>query len=425
MAALYEVEPFSIYETIFPPYPTRGLEALMRVVLYDELFTVPQCNPGHMERLIEDLFAEVFKADRIRGQGWAHEDAIGLWQVLLSLASPSPTATFVKRSQLRLRLAQRVGPAACEALMDAFVLSRPNRNYRVPSDAIGADTRECAIVLASGDRYWIAPRPFLGPAFFARLVGLYAKLDKDINTKIGVAFEAQMLARMKRLGIECRRAEVLGSKGKTAGDIDLLLETDKVVALFELKKKGLTRKTNAGDGLQLAADLARGLVRGVNQLARHEIALRRDGELRLSDGTRLRLDGRRVVKCVISLADYGGFHDGAVLRNMMRSFVRMRLEAGPALNCEQKADLEVANRALTTLQSQSVEFAKLLPDAAEVDLFDNLLFHNVFFVEHLLLTEKTAESLLQKLLIGNRMVTGSRDAFVESALLDAGRQERS
>ena len=141
LAALYEVEPFSVYETMFPPHPTRGLEALMRVVLYDELFTIPQCSPGHMERLIDGLFGEVFKADGIQRQEWAHEDAIGLWRVLLSLTPPGPVGTFVKRSQLRLRLAQRVGHSASEALMDAFVLARPNRNYRVPSDAIHAGTK--------------------------------------------------------------------------------------------------------------------------------------------------------------------------------------------------------------------------------------------------------------------------------------------
>jgi len=421
LAALYEVEPFSTYETIFPPRPTRGLEVLMRVVLYDELFTVPQCDPGHMGRLLEDLFEELSKAGGIRGQGWTHKDAIELWRVLLSLAPSGCASTFVKRSQLRQLLVQRVGHAACDALVDAFVLARPNRNYHVPTDAVSADTRECTVAQASGDRYWIAPRPFLGPAFFARLVGLYAKVEKDLSTKIGVAFEMRMLARMKELGIECRRADVLGSKGKNAGDIDLILETDKVIAFFELKKKGLTRKTNAGNGLQLAVDLARGLVRGVNQLAKHEIALMRDGSLRLAEGGELRLDGRHIVKCVVSLSDYGGLHDGATLRNMMRWFCQVRLEPGPPLNDEQASDLEYAQKALTTLQARRNEFAALLPDAAQFDLFDNLMFHNVFFVEHLILTEQTTESLLRKLLTGNRIVTGARDAFVENSWFDSGR----
>lgn len=87
LAALYEVEPFSVYETMFPPRPTRGLEVLMRVVLYDELFTVPQCVPEHMGRLLQDLFAEFSKAGDIWVQGWTHENALELWRVLLFLVA--------------------------------------------------------------------------------------------------------------------------------------------------------------------------------------------------------------------------------------------------------------------------------------------------------------------------------------------------
>ncbi|SEF35182.1 hypothetical protein SAMN03159371_07459 [Variovorax sp. NFACC28] len=76
-----------------------------------------------------------------------------------------------------------------------------------------------------------------------------------------------------------------------------------------------------------------------------------------------------------------------------------------------------------------IEFAELSPGTSEVDLFDDLLFHNVFLVEHLLLNGQTADSLLRKLPTGNRMVSGARHAFFEMpgpmpasrAVVDAGR----
>lgn len=421
LAALYEVEPFSTYETMFPPYPSRVFEMLLRVVLYDELFTIPQCDPAQMERLMRDLFVEVSKAGTIPVDGWLLDDAIALWRTLLSLSSSNATSHFIERSQLRRLLTQGVGRSASDALLDAFVLSAPNRSYRVPSDAILADTRECALVEASDGRYWIAPRPFLGPAFFARLVSLYAKVDKGISSKIGVAFEAQMLDRMTQFAIQCRRAEVAGPKGTKGGDIDLILETPEIVALFELKKKGLTRKTNAGNDLQLAIDLARGVVRGFNQLARHELTLLRSGELRFADGTKLSLNGRRIIKCVISLADYGGLHDGAVVRNMLESFRQISLSPSQSLSCEQQAGLEEANEQMKILQLRYAEFAALQSSDSRVNLFDNFLFHNVFFVEHVLLAAQTAESLLQALLTGHRLVTGSRDPFFEHAWFQSGR----
>lgn len=420
LAALYEVEPFSTYETMFPPYLERIFEVLVRVALYDELFTIPQCEPTQMGRLMRDLFSDVASSGPVRMQGWTLDDAITLWQTLLSLTSHGVASTFVKRSQLRLLLTQKVGRSACDALLDGFVLSNPNRNYRLPSDAIHADTRECALAEASADRYWIAPQPFIGPAFFARLVSLYAKADKSISGRIGTAFEGQMMRRMNQLGIRCRRADVAGSKRAKAGDIDLILETDEIVALFELKKKGLTRKTNAGNDAQLVIDLARGLVHGVNQLTKHELTLLRTGGLKFTDGTKLSLDGRRIVKCVVSLTDYGGFHDGAIVRNMLNSFCRVSLRPNETLPDAMKAGLDEANEELKTLQSRHAEFMSLRPTDSNLELFDNLLFHNIFFVEHLLLTAPTADLLLKALLVGNRVVMGSRDPFFEHAFLHGG-----
>jgi hypothetical protein len=44
----------------------------------------------------------------------------------------------------------------------------------------------------------------------------------------------------------------------------------------------------------------------------------------------------------------------------------------------------------------------------------------VYLVEHLLLTEQSAESLLQALLVGHRMVTGSRDPVFDHARVKSG-----
>jgi hypothetical protein len=141
---------------------------------------------------MESLFAEISKAGTSPASNCVFNDVIILWRILLSLSAPNAAS----RSRLQSLLRQNVGHAASVALLDSFVFSAPNSRYRVPADAAVADTRECAIVEASDDRYWIAPRPFLGPAFFARLVALYAKADKDTSSKIGLAFEVHLLDRM-------------------------------------------------------------------------------------------------------------------------------------------------------------------------------------------------------------------------------------
>ncbi|KVW05809.1 hypothetical protein WK91_34535 [Burkholderia cepacia] len=221
-----------------------------------------------------------------------------------------------------------------------------------------------------------------------------------------------MFRRMTALGIPCRRGDI-GTKGAKAGDADLILETNEVVCLFELKKKELTAKTNAGNDLQLAIDLTRGLVHGVNQLAKHEITLLKEKKLTFVDGSSIVLNGRRIIKCVISLTDYGGLHDGATLRNMLRCLRGSTLSSKATLTADQAASVSKANAILKTLGDRFNEFETVKGENSDRDLFDNLLFHNVFFIEHLLRTERNGDALLSALVRGARIVTGSRDPFFD------------
>lgn len=416
-AALYEVEPFTTHESTFPPYPHKIIEMLQKVVLFDELFSIPQCAPDPMERLLRDLLADACGTGFIGEYKWSFSDALELWSMLLALAPRSSTSTFISREMVQRLLANRIGRVASDSLLKAFVLSNPNSGYHTPLDSVQADTRECAIAAASSNRYWIAPRPFLGPAFFSRLVSCLAKADRAISKKIGDAFEARMLRRLEQLGIRCRRVEVAGAnKGAKAGDIDLLLETDQIVGLFEIKKKGLTRKTTAGNDLQMLVDLAQGLIHGVNQLTKHELTLMRTGKLVFTDGTVLSLGVRDIFKGVISLSDYGGLHDGPILRNTLLSFCQVTLNSNQSLTDKQQIALNEAIEEISTLQKRNKEFTEYIEKEMKPsngNLFDNFVFHNVFFIEHLLLSVATAEDFLATLRMRNRIITGTRDQIFE------------
>ncbi|PRE40534.1 hypothetical protein C6P97_26405 [Burkholderia multivorans] len=292
----------------------------------------------------------------------------------------------------------------------------PGRFNLLPGDAHSADTRECAIAQASADRYWIAPRPFLGPAFLSRLLSQLSARDRNLSNRVGRAFEERMFSRMMSLGIRCRRGD-LGTKGAKLGDADLIIETDKFVALCEFKKKALTRVSNSGHDLQLAVDLSRGLINAVCQLAKQEIELLKTGQLKFVDGSRLILNGRRILKLVISLSDHGGLHDANTVRNMLRALQGATLTPRVNISSGQAAEMEEVNVALRLLATRSQEFSELVDADSEGDLYDGLLFHNVFFIEQLLMTERTADRLLAALTLGMRIVTGTRDPFFDRAAL--------
>ncbi|CAN7335355.1 hypothetical protein LJR029_005726 [Caballeronia sp. LjRoot29] len=410
LAALYDVEPFSGYELMHAPYSHRMLEVLVDIERYDELFSVPQCRHDVMHTLLHDLFSEFPNENETAG--WSLPDALIFWELLVGMSKENAQSTFVKIDVFNAALQRRVGSQAAQALISAFVLTKPNSTFQLPADAHSADTRECAIATASETRFWIAPRPFLGPAFLSRLLSKLSEFDVDVSGRVGKSFELRMVARMEGLGISCRRGD-LGRKGAKSGDSDLIIETDAVILLCEFKKKALTRLANSGNDLQLTADLARGLVTGVNQLAKQEIELRKTEKLRFTDGSELTRNDRRIVKIVISLSDHGGLHDASMVRHTLRVLQGASLTPRMAISAEQSELMAEVNLILGTLGRRSVEFSEIVDANKEGDLFDGLLFHNIFFIEQLLLRERTAEKFISALLLGMRVVTGTRDPFFD------------
>lgn len=427
LAALYDVEPFSIYETMLPPRPGKLMDVLTGIALFDELFAVPQCAPVVISNLLTTLQQSVPSPLATEALHWSMAGAYEFWLLLLECSGHMARSSFVGQDDLRSRLVGRVGPRTADALLRSFVIKNPNASYYFPVDAFQADTRECAIAEASGGRFWVPGQLMLGPAFFARVVGARAAVDRQFSDAVGPAFEAYLVKRLTDLGFTCRRGNVRGeTKSKRAGDVDLVLETPTTIALFELKKKGLTRVSNTGDGLGLISDLAQGLVRGLNQISQHEITLLREGLLSFEDGTTLLLGERRVIKGVISLADFGGLHDASTVRNLLEGSAGAAVAASRARTLAQSELLANTNRELETLGKRYMEFREAIwiarpdlmprsPNDREVRLADNVVFCNVFLIEYLLTRAKTAEELIKALSTGTRISTGTRDQFFEHA----------
>lgn len=426
-AALHDVEPFSIYETILPPRPGKLMDVLTGVALFDELFAVPQCAPVVISNLLTTLQQNVPSLLATEALHWSVADAKEFWLLLLECSGHMARSHFIGQDDLKFRLIGRVGPRTADALLRSFVIKNPNTNYFFPVDASQADTRECAIAEASGRRFWVPGQLMLGPAFFARLVGTRAAVDRQFSDDVGPAFEAYLVKRLTDLGFTCRRGNVRGqTKSKRAGDVDLILETPAAIALFELKKKGLKRVANTGNGLGLISDLAQGLVQGLNQISKHEITLLCEGRLSFEDGTTLLLGGRRVIKGVITLADFGGLHDASTVRNLLEVLAGATLTKNRALANAQSELLAKTNRELETLGKRYMEFREAIRIAhpelmqqssndREITLADNVVFCNVFLIEYLLTRAKTAEELIKALSTGTRISSGIRDQFFEHA----------
>jgi hypothetical protein len=143
------------------------------------------------------------------------------------------------------------------------------------------------------------------------------------------------------------------------------------------------------------------------------------GHLDFEDGTSLVLHGRRIMKGVISLGNYGGLHDAAIARHTLRGFAGATLESTKGLSASEHEALEDANGILRTLRTLAAEFDKAKPKDDDRNFFDNVVFHNVFFIEHMIERNRSPKSFIEALLRGSRITTGSRDPFFENAQFES------
>lgn len=417
LAALYDVEPFSIYETMWPCHLENQIETLNSVTTFDALFSIPQCPPKVVNSLIEMIRDDVHTPTADNALGWSAKDALQLFDLLLTLSQHDVGSTFLSRDLIRRNLIRRVGLNSADALLKAFGMKNINANYFYPSDAKFDDTRECCIAEATGDRYWIPGKLLLGQPFFARFIRQQAKHETTFNDQLGNAFEKHLINRLRCFGISCTSGKLIGkNKSNIAGDIDLLIESNDIIGLFEIKKKTLCQASVSGTGTQLIIDIAEGLLKGLTQISRHEITLLRDKQLNFEDGSSLKLNDRRIIKCVISLGDFGGLHDAMVIRNMLQNLTGRSINADN-LTEQQVRRIDSANKLLSELLNQYQEFESIKNSESRKNIFDNFLFRNIFFIEYLVAQTRNAEGFLKALSIGNHVVTGTRDPFIEHAQL--------
>ena len=119
-------------------------------------------------------------------------------------------------------------------------------------------------------------------------------------------------------------AEERKSLGLTAeeGECDLVIDTDEKVYFVELKKKEITGRAMAGDGVAGLTDMAKSLGTAFVQAAKHEIVLRYRGDIEFVNGDRVVLGNKRVEKIHISSFDRYGLHDKMLVKRFLESLVR-------------------------------------------------------------------------------------------------------
>ncbi|WP_068315521.1 NERD domain-containing protein [Polycladidibacter hongkongensis] len=324
IASVVDVEPYSAFEYLNLDGALFS-QALHETLVYDEMFAFPQWQP----LTSPDLFADWFRALEnvgcrlpiVNADGWTE-----LSKCLLSLSSES--ALFpVTRSKIRT---ESLSHEETTKLLD--VMCSPsvdlNRSYLRPHDTKHRDATYFPVLMGPRGEALLQPKGPLGRAICERAYALMRESNiPRLENKMGAALEHVTASALRDSGspVSVVNGCYPNPDGGTDLEIDIAVETEERIFLFECKKKVLTNKSRQGDALSALADLDGSFLHFTMQLARHEAALRTQETLHFRNGQKLSLSGRSIEKIGISLFDHGSMQHRDMVISLLELFIGRQL----------------------------------------------------------------------------------------------------
>ena len=402
------------------------LPYLQEMALYDTLFRVPQTRARDIVKLARGVL-DWLNFSQQYGSGWSINDVLAVVDALLTLSRDRRGPITFNARDFR-RACPDLPAETLHRVLEDVLCHGPggaNRNFLNPGDAPirGVPEKEKAgqdfflrpLLRDRGRSFVLLDRAACTPACLEALLtplrAAHKAAHKDFDALLGPAIE-----RFLRHEFEARGIPALSGKYQASGgnsDCDLVVETAQTIIFFEVKKKPLTLRARAGSDAHVLVDLANSLLYAQVQAGWHEVRLRSDGFLDLTqDGVRQRLEwrGRHIERVAVSLLDFGSFQD----RVMLKQFLEGTLSASFGVNdTTLQEDFAKLNKLLDALRRQT---AALHPGQAQMQQpFFHCWFLSVPQVLVLLDGVDGPEALKEALWKTRHVGTGSSDFYFDHA----------
>lgn len=293
-----------------------------------------------------------------------------------------------------------------------------NQHFSKPSDAPnptvsrdkkGHDFFLRPFLMRDGKKVALVDRSLCAPAFLEALLTQLRGQDKSADLKLGPEIERFLRVQFESHGIPTLTGDYQTPDGQ--GQCDVIVETDEVIVLFEVKKKPLTRRARAGEDARILIDLAKSLLDAQIQAGWHEVRLRRHGFLDLtSEGATVRLNrnDRHIERVAVSLLDFGSFHDRLFLKHFMEGILNVEFSSPDE---QLRKDFAEINALLRQLRQQTA----YLNDPPEPQPFFHCWFLSVPQILIMLDGVEGAEAFKKALWQPRHIITGTNDVYHDLA----------
>lgn len=324
IATIADARQYTTWETqIFNPHAM--FDKIRSYALFDTIYAFPCASLTIAIDYMENLFKWVDE-DQFRGyNGFSIQDIIEVTKAI-DYHTPDTGLQAVYLSGIAKKLASSVPKDTIQKILSDFshLPGQINQDFVFTDDFVKETFGQKPLIQVSSTKFLLCDKSWCAMAFYEVLALLVRKLDStqnESNIKIGKALETFVHRRLEAKGISYSYGSY-EEQTAAEGEADLLIESDNVITLVEIKKKALRRRSKGGSVIAALTDLAASLLEAQIQTGKVDLLIRKKGHIDLKNGKqrRVHLDGRQIERIALTQWDYGSFQDRSVIRNILIFF---------------------------------------------------------------------------------------------------------
>ena len=414
-STVLSVQEYSQYESVFQR-PDTILKKIQRLVLADQIYSIPQTNCTHIIDLTRFIFSRVEAQDF--SLPWKFDEYINVAETI-SLLSNNSTSIKFSSTDIAYKLNYKVSQDVIEKILIdmSHNVGGINGGYLIPFDSSKCNQSFKPLICLGNYNYLFLDSNFFSFGFYEIVSDEYRKAGVK-DSVVGELLEDFISNKFTLSGIPfltgekykiTKAQQKLFSTSRSMGECDFIVETDEAIIFIEVKKKILTRAAQAGNVTNIATDLIKSFVNAQIQANWHEIILRNEGVIKFNSGRTIELNGRCVEKISLSIFDYMALHDGVTIRQLMHSLVGRKLVSSVESD---QLPLKSINEALSELNNQySLPELKIYSNSNGA--FFNCRFFNLFHFIEILNNVHSKEDFKDAIWTNRHVSTGEKDWFKE------------
>lgn len=297
------------------------------IVLWDTMFTIPQCRPSSALDICDNLFSYISDSDFQSAVGFKRSDFISVASEVNKLAMNIHSPTIVYQSSICKALKQ-IDTTKIQIILDLLShQSEVNKKYNLPSDYTSIDFWKKPLIKLGPTKFILMNKSWCAPNYFEAITSSlrtkFKSFKRDLDSELGEQLEIYLQHKLTTKGITITGGDY--DVDGLHGECDLLIESEKAIILIEFKKKVLTGKAKSGIDIDLLIDLSKSVVDAQIQAGRTEIILREKGSITLTEKKgntqTINLNDRKIERVALTQLEFGGFHDRSIFKHLLTALL--------------------------------------------------------------------------------------------------------